>query len=286
MQKFYENLETAHTSKCSQYNLEFADQGYEVSPLLFGGNLEHSRSAISGGLSAQMLRNRKFVGMPNSFRGNAAEWFIIGDKTFGMLESDQTGRKSSSRMTAVESYTRHSFLGYHMKRRYECNAQMVQNLGNGSAGIGQHELYVKKDCKYEFRIVLHTDMPVKLKIAITSRGGSEVYASETVVVEGEEWQTYTAALKSVCTDEEIDTDDFIALCREIGAEPSITINITWNTPEENAAWVEYCNGGDSDTVGPYTEFSVQSVSSICDNGFCGITVPPKSVTLLRFAKMA
>jgi len=49
---------------------------------------------------------------------------------------------------------------------------------------------------------------------------------------------------SMCYDyHEIDTDDFIALCREVGAEPYITINPTWNTPEENAAWVEYCNGG-------------------------------------------
>lgn len=41
---------------------------------------------------------------------------------------------------------------------------------------------------------------------------------------------------------EINTDDFIALCREIDAEPYITVNLAWNTPEENAAWVEYCNG--------------------------------------------
>ena len=41
---------------------------------------------------------------------------------------------------------------------------------------------------------------------------------------------------------EIGTDDFIALCREIGAEPFITINLAWNTPEESAEWVEYCNG--------------------------------------------
>ena len=39
-----------------------------------------------------------------------------------------------------------------------------------------------------------------------------------------------------------DIDDFMALCREIGAEPFVTINPTWNTPEENAEWVEYCNG--------------------------------------------
>ena len=34
---------------------------------------------------------------------------------------------------------------------------------------------------------------------------------------------------------EMNTDDFIALCREIGAEPFITINPCWNTPDENAA---------------------------------------------------
>lgn len=48
---------------------------------------------------------------------------------------------------------------------------------------------------------------------------------------------------------EINTDDFIALCREIGAEPFITINPCWNTPEENAAWVEYCNGSSSTKYG-------------------------------------
>jgi len=41
---------------------------------------------------------------------------------------------------------------------------------------------------------------------------------------------------------EIDTDDFIALCREIGAEPFLTINAAWDSPEVCAAWVEYCNG--------------------------------------------
>ena len=41
---------------------------------------------------------------------------------------------------------------------------------------------------------------------------------------------------------EINTDDFCAVCREIGAEPFITINPVWNTPEESGQWVEYCKG--------------------------------------------
>jgi len=41
---------------------------------------------------------------------------------------------------------------------------------------------------------------------------------------------------------EVGTDEYIALCQEIGAEPFISINLAWETPEESAAWVEYCNG--------------------------------------------
>jgi alpha-N-arabinofuranosidase len=40
------------------------------------------------------------------------------------------------------------------------------------------------------------------------------------------------------------TDEAITFCREVGAEPSLTVNVEGGggTPEEAAAWVEYCNG--------------------------------------------
>lgn len=38
------------------------------------------------------------------------------------------------------------------------------------------------------------------------------------------------------------TCEFIELCRFIGAEPMICINMPTGSPEEAAAWVEYCNG--------------------------------------------
>jgi alpha-L-arabinofuranosidase len=40
------------------------------------------------------------------------------------------------------------------------------------------------------------------------------------------------------------TDEFIQFCRNVGAEPSITVNVEGRgaTVEEAAAWVEYCNG--------------------------------------------
>lgn len=42
---------------------------------------------------------------------------------------------------------------------------------------------------------------------------------------------------------DVGTDEFIDLCRHVGTEPILTINMGNGTPEEAAAWVEYCNGG-------------------------------------------
>ncbi|MGQ0634986.1 MAG: alpha-L-arabinofuranosidase C-terminal domain-containing protein [Planctomycetaceae bacterium] len=41
---------------------------------------------------------------------------------------------------------------------------------------------------------------------------------------------------------DVGTDEFVALCRSLDAEPYICVNFGTGTPEEAAAWVEYCNG--------------------------------------------
>lgn len=40
----------------------------------------------------------------------------------------------------------------------------------------------------------------------------------------------------------VGTDEFVAYCRLVGCEPFICVNAGDGTPEEAAAWVEYCNG--------------------------------------------
>jgi hypothetical protein len=42
------------------------------------------------------------------------------------------------------------------------------------------------------------------------------------------------------SDSEMDTDEYLALCREVGAEPFITINFN-ESPQLAADWVRYCN---------------------------------------------
>lgn len=38
------------------------------------------------------------------------------------------------------------------------------------------------------------------------------------------------------------TDEFVELCRQLGVEPQICVNMGTGTAEEAARWVEYCNG--------------------------------------------
>ena len=45
------------------------------------------------------------------------------------------------------------------------------------------------------------------------------------------------------------TDEFVALCREVGCEPMICLNAGDGTPEEAADWVEYCNGAADSPMG-------------------------------------
>lgn len=300
-----------------------------VSPYLFGSNLEHTRSCLYTGLSAQMVRNRKFAGKPTACEGCAIEWFPLGKRAVFALD---------------EPYTRHGE-GYHMKRNTECNSVSIFNPFQGeTAGLGQHGVAISQGQPYLFGMVVKTQNPVEFAVSLTDRAGKEVYCRTTFTGEGADWTRFEVELTPqaadpdadlrICWEEaghvcvgaisllpkdhfhgmrrdvveamkelgikvlrwpggnfagefnwmdgllpvdmrapfqsylgletqphtmgydysEINTDDFIALCREIGAEPFITINPCWNTPEENAAWVEYCNG---DASTPYGKLRAQ-----------------------------
>lgn len=297
-----------------------------VSPYLFGNNLEHTRSCVCNGISAQMLKNRKFVGKPSVMEGVASGWFVIGDRTFCSLG---------------DPYTKHYEEHYHMQRVLECNSQQVLCCDKGVfGGIGQHGITVEKGKSYIFATVAKCVKDVVITVKLTGHNSDNFYASNDISIKGgDEWEHYEVVLDvfeddndadititfneqvTLCVgsvslmnkdnfrgmrvdvidamkqmgitvlrwpggnfageynwfdgllpvDErapvesylhletqphtlgydfhEINTDDFVALCREIGAEPFITINVAWNTPEENAAWVEYCNGDETTKYG-------------------------------------
>lgn len=48
---------------------------------------------------------------------------------------------------------------------------------------------------------------------------------------------------------DVGTDEFMALCAELGTEPYLCTNVGSGSAEEAAAWVEYCNGPATSTYG-------------------------------------
>ena len=117
-----------------------------LSPYLFGHNLEHTRAAVSGGLSAQMLRNRKFCGKPSPY-GVAAEWEGIGERAFF--------RPGGENPESGERYTRH--IGCEaMYRMNELTSLSVQNLHGGACGLRQTGLRIEGGRAYELRVAAMT----------------------------------------------------------------------------------------------------------------------------------
>jgi len=151
-----------------------------VSPLIFGENLEHTRSDVFHGISAQMLNNRKFAGKPEHYHGCKMKWYPVGENVFFSEDA---------------SYTRHC-KNYHMSRSLECFSQNIVNCAKGTeAGIGQHEIPFTAGKEYEFRAVVKSASKFVLTVALTSRHGKKVYCENKFNVDAADWTTYTCILK-------------------------------------------------------------------------------------------
>ena len=59
----------------------------------------------------------------------------------------------------------------------------------------------------------------------------------------------TGLLALLWESNDVGTHEFIDLCRAIGSEPHLTVNMGTGTPQEAADWVEYCNGDQSTAMG-------------------------------------
>ena len=152
-----------------------------IHPNIFSHNLEHTRSCIYQGLSAQILRNRKFAGKPAAHSGQAAEWYKIG------------GREVYFTLDRFDAYVRHSeewFTGI-LQRRNECNSQVVQNPYVGmEAGVGQDGIVLEKDKSYQVRSVVKTnsDEAFSYTIRIVNARTRRMYAEHIETPAQHEWE--------------------------------------------------------------------------------------------------
>jgi len=294
----------------------------EISPLWFGHNLEHTRSCLWEGLSAELIRNRKFAALPQR-DGVARHWYRIGPRgCWHLLE-----RAGGGNGVDGEAYTTH----FDPKDRGARQRQRIECCRVGApCGIGQRGICLVGGRAYEARLALVADREMPVRVRLFGGDPGRIHFETVVTVGPEGWAesslSFTASetdedsrleitfdgpgvlyvgavsllpadhflgmrrdvielLKEISVpvlrwpggnfagdyrwkdgllpvdrraplssspatlphtdgydDHEIGTDEFIALCRELGAEPFITINMSLEGPEEAAAWVEYCNG--------------------------------------------
>ena len=110
-----------------------------VPAAIFGQNLEHTRAALEGGLSAQLVKNRKFAGKP-SRQGVAAGWGGYGKRpVFDLLRHGFTHHAAKSRMF----------------RQNEISSQFVESLdAQAEAGIRQGGIALRGGIGHEFRAAL------------------------------------------------------------------------------------------------------------------------------------
>lgn len=129
---------------------------------LFGQNIEHTRSAVQGGLSAQLVRNRKFAGKP-SRRGVMQMWEAYGTRAIYAHSGN--------------SFTRHAARSA-MFRQNERGSQEVQGLdAAGEAGVMQDRIALRGGVKHEMKVVLSTLHPEDTAVALRVFAGEMTIAA-------------------------------------------------------------------------------------------------------------
>jgi len=139
-----------------------------VPAFIFGQNIEHTRSAVQGGLSAQLVKNRKFAGKP-SLTGVAMMWEAYG--THALYDHSNI------------SFTRHAAKS-RMWRQNERHSQVIGGLvEGGEAGILQRGIGLRGGVKHTFRAVVrsfHHGEDVPMVLRVTAKGRTIAERSFTV----------------------------------------------------------------------------------------------------------
>ncbi len=144
---------------------------FAVEPIpafILGQNVEHTRSAVQGGLSAQLVKNRKFAGKPMR-NGVAMMWEAYG--THALYDH------SNRTCTRHEGKSR-------MHRQNERRSQVIGGLvAGGEAGIRQGDIALRGGVAHTFKAVVQSfhpgeDVPMVLRV----KAGGRVLAERAFTV--------------------------------------------------------------------------------------------------------
>ena len=178
------------------FTIDVSRREGEISPFLFGHNLEHTRSCMWQGLSAQLVRNRKFSGLPQR-NGVAQHWYPIGSRQSWHLLEQTNGTHG----TTGEAYTIH----FDQTIRLDQNArqrQKVQSLQDGvPCGIGQQEIFLVSGKRYQAHLALLSDRELSVCIRLLPESLNREYFQTTFQIQPGEWKEFSFTFAAARTDE-------------------------------------------------------------------------------------
>jgi len=269
-------------------------QGYPFEPGLFGLNIEITRKGFYGGLSAQMLNNRKLYAGQEGVDGWICEktdrildrqWespcesnFVIlrdGGRMYQTSEviSVQSGRAYEAKLwvRAVSQTASVTFGLRGMEQTVELSAGEAAYqvlaftfLGQEDAENGTFEIRTAGEVAIFEMSLLPTDhfhgMRRDVVEQLRALAPSSLRYPGGCAADQVDWKESLKApefrkpadgnckasfvFQDTCMQDPLDIglNEFLMLCREIGAEPEYTVSLNLSDAEDARKLVEYCNG--------------------------------------------
>src|SRR6266513_2118241 len=240
----------------------------QISPVLYGQFDEFMFEGVKRGLTAELIRDRSFDEAPNA----------IGLPRYWEREPDDRNDDPGLHFhwdDAVYYSMRHEFMTE--RTEHSLRVDLAEDDGQ-RRGIRQGGISIRQGLPYHGYLWIRTDgFKARIHVALeVDRTGGETYSSAEInalrpafirwpggnVAQDYHWmwgigprdQRLTWTNLSWGNEPEpsdFGTDEFVRLCRNVSAEPSITVNVEGRgaTPTEAAAWVEYANGPASSRQG-------------------------------------
>lgn len=167
--------------------IDVNQKGDVISPLLFGHNLEVTRRSVFGGLSAEMVSNRKFAALDN---GVPKRWCPI-DSSTNMAMDDEVSYASRASLRVIDSGSggiRQQVDAPLFTKGSWKESPLFDDYGSDVGGV----LAFNKDRKYTFRWQLKTDAIVKdIWMRITDTSGTQIIGEAQMTLQAGDWQTWT-----------------------------------------------------------------------------------------------
>jgi alpha-L-arabinofuranosidase len=180
------------------FRLDLLRTAGEITPRLFGHNLEHTRRAVWQGLSAEMLANRKFTGASTTDRraASAEQGFIGLMRTQGEPGLDGVASHWYGIGSSWTNFYLDDEIAYAGRTAQRLDVMEKERWG----GVGQEGLDLLSGTRYEIRLAVRPHFGMKARVRVCDSTGRELYFQEDSTFSGNEWHTWTTGWTATKSD--------------------------------------------------------------------------------------